>query len=592
MARHALSVFVWVMLGAGAALGQTTAFTYQGQLTDAGQAANGSFDLQFALFGAASGGAQIGSTQAVATVPVSGGVFTVQLDFGTSAFPGANRFLEIGLRPTGGGSFTTLAPRQQISSTPYAIRTLSAASADTLSSACVGCVTDSQINTVAGSKVSGPIPAASLPAGNGNYIQNTTTQQGSANFNVSGNGVVGGNLTVAGTLNANVSGNFIQNRSTPQTNTNFNISGNGTVGGTLSATNAGIGTTTPNHRLRISGGPLWTADGWLGEMELDNIGAIGWHANATGNRFGLGQTNGGLQFFATGSDPGTVASPVNYLLTFADNANVGIGTTTPTSKLEIAAQDGLAVTGPQPFLTLRDTSASNKRSFVQGVNGDVVLKTESGAGMVIKDGTGNVGLGAPAPNGKLDARGGAGIGVYGESAATNVNVPGVYGRSAGDGGSGVLGAADVGGGRGVYGASASATGVGVYGQNPAGYAMYANGNAAQALDKGGWVKAMAWVNPVGDVFRCYNSTQTGSDATTPPCNISVTEFTNGGYGVDFHFDVSDRIVSVTPQPFGSANLGANFTTGGTNNSTTVNVFTFYTADKSDKTGTEFTIIVF
>ena len=32
------------------ALGQTTAFTYQGKLTDGGNPANGSYDLQFALF--------------------------------------------------------------------------------------------------------------------------------------------------------------------------------------------------------------------------------------------------------------------------------------------------------------------------------------------------------------------------------------------------------------------------------------------------------------------------------------------------------------------------------------------------------------
>mgnify|MGYP000184389484 CR=1 FL=1 len=39
------------------------------------------------------------------------GVFTVQLDFGVDAFPGANRFVEIGVKPAGGGSYTTLAPR-------------------------------------------------------------------------------------------------------------------------------------------------------------------------------------------------------------------------------------------------------------------------------------------------------------------------------------------------------------------------------------------------------------------------------------------------------------------------------------------------
>ena len=96
-----------------------------------------------------------------------------------------------------------------------------------------------------GSKVSGTIPAASLPTGSGNYIQNTTTQQANANFNIAGNGVVGGNLTVAGTLNANVSGNFIQNRTTPQAGANFNVGGNGTVGGVLSAGSVGIGYDQP-----------------------------------------------------------------------------------------------------------------------------------------------------------------------------------------------------------------------------------------------------------------------------------------------------------------------------------------------------------
>jgi hypothetical protein len=219
------------LMGASAANGQTTTFTYQGQLSDASALANGSYDLRFALFDSAAGGPQIGANQTVPAVPVSAGVFTVQLDFGVSAFPGANRFLEIGVRPAGGGSYTTLAPRQQISSTPYAIRTLSAATADALSSACVGCVMDTQIQSVTGSKVSGAIPVASLPAGSGSYIQNSTTRQTGANFNIDGNGTIGGNLTVAGALNANVSGNYIQNTTTPQAASNFNISGSGTAGG-------------------------------------------------------------------------------------------------------------------------------------------------------------------------------------------------------------------------------------------------------------------------------------------------------------------------------------------------------------------------
>src|SRR5258708_7281101 len=118
-----------------AASAQTTSFTFQGRLTDGGTPATGNYDLQFALFDSAAAGAQIGATQTVNTVAVSAGSFAVQLDFGVNAFPGATRFLEIGARPAGGGSFTILSPRQQISSTPYAIRTLSATTADTATNA-------------------------------------------------------------------------------------------------------------------------------------------------------------------------------------------------------------------------------------------------------------------------------------------------------------------------------------------------------------------------------------------------------------------------------------------------------------------------
>src|SRR5712691_6601236 len=117
--------------GAVSVSAQTTSFTYQGPLTDGGTAANGNYDLQFALWDSLSGGAQVGSTQSLNTVAVSNGVFTVSLDFGANAFPGANRFLEISARPTG-GSFTLLTPRQPITSTPYALRALNASSADSI----------------------------------------------------------------------------------------------------------------------------------------------------------------------------------------------------------------------------------------------------------------------------------------------------------------------------------------------------------------------------------------------------------------------------------------------------------------------------
>jgi Chaperone of endosialidase len=182
------ALIVMVLLAGPQALAQTATFTYQGRLTDGGTGANGVYDLQFGLFDNFSGGSQIGATQTVSNITVSDGVFTVGLNFGSSAFPGANRFLEISARVAGGGAFTLLTPRQHITSTPYAVRSLNATSADALSSACAGCVQDANINAVAGSKVTGTIPVAAVPAGGGNYIQNTGAQQANSNFSISGLG--------------------------------------------------------------------------------------------------------------------------------------------------------------------------------------------------------------------------------------------------------------------------------------------------------------------------------------------------------------------------------------------------------------------
>ena len=100
-----------------------------------------------------------------------------------------------------------------------------------------------------------------------------------------------------------------------------------------------FGTTTRTSASRpfwnYPGGPTWTANGWISGIELDNASAIGWRANAAGNRFGIGHTGGGLFMFHTASDPGTTASQAIADLTIDDNSRVGIGTTAPTSKLRL-----------------------------------------------------------------------------------------------------------------------------------------------------------------------------------------------------------------------------------------------------------------
>jgi len=196
---------------------QTTTFTYQGRLTDSGNPANGSYDLQCALFGALSGGSQIGSALTHTSVAVNSGVFAVQLDFGVNAFPGADRFLEISVRPHSSDPsippYVLLTPRQQISSTPYAIRTLSAATADTATNATqLGGLAANQYVQTNDPRLTDARPPV---AGSSNYVQNGTSPQAGANFNIGGGGTIGGNLLTSGQV--------------------------------------GIGTTTPTEKLQVAG---------------------------------------------------------------------------------------------------------------------------------------------------------------------------------------------------------------------------------------------------------------------------------------------------------------------------------------------------
>ncbi|MGH9799266.1 MAG: hypothetical protein ACRD82_02800 [Blastocatellia bacterium] len=97
-ARFAVILFaLCYCLGFGQVQAQTSSFTYQGRLTEGGGSANGSYDLEFKLFDALTGGAQVGTTNSLANVAVAGGVFSVTLDFGAAAFPGVNRHFIVGL---------------------------------------------------------------------------------------------------------------------------------------------------------------------------------------------------------------------------------------------------------------------------------------------------------------------------------------------------------------------------------------------------------------------------------------------------------------------------------------------------------------
>jgi len=130
-------------------------FTYQGRLEDGGQPKNGSVDLRFDAFNLLSPGTAVNAAPVILdAVPLSNGVFTVQVDFGNGVFLGDSIFLEIGVREDAAGvagdpnGFTTLAPRQSVTPAPYAIHADNV-SLDAIGSAQVldGTLTASDANT-------------------------------------------------------------------------------------------------------------------------------------------------------------------------------------------------------------------------------------------------------------------------------------------------------------------------------------------------------------------------------------------------------------------------------------------------------------
>ena len=103
---------------------QGTEFTYSGRLTENGVPRNGVVELEATLWDAATNGTQINmfAHHLPLLVEVNNGLFTVVLNFDRDAFPGAPRWLQLGVRRNPDPEpFTTLWPRQKILAVPYAM---------------------------------------------------------------------------------------------------------------------------------------------------------------------------------------------------------------------------------------------------------------------------------------------------------------------------------------------------------------------------------------------------------------------------------------------------------------------------------------
>jgi hypothetical protein len=479
--RFALFAPILLLIGLYSTHAQSAPVVYQGRLSIAGAPANGNYDMQFKLFDNAvvSTGAQQGNTIATAAA-VANGVFTVTLDFGAAAFTGAERHLEIGVKPAGSSAaFTILAPRQQITSVPYAIHSLSATQLDGR-------------------------PASS----------------------------------------------FIQADS------------NGNVG-------IGTNVVAQSGRLQVNGNTRITPGGGIGYLQIGTPNGETGLSVLGKNRFDLRFND---QTLTLAANPGLGPANSRNGLSMNTNGNVGIGMDSPLRdsqwKLEINGPTRLTPSSDQTAIEFSKPNGETGMSILAKNRADVrfdgsTLKLVVGSGVgapsaengIAITTSGKVGIGTTSPNGKLHV----------ENPENSAKA--IYGGATGVGGIGVYGIAPGQSSVALYGAANENGSVAVWGENPKGIAIYAHGDASQARDKGGFVKAMIFVNEDGTIARCYNGM---TDVSAGNCGFTITRddpiresSSRNVYRVDFGFPINDRFISVTPQSTyrgaGSANLaGANF----------------------------------
>ncbi|MBL8886567.1 MAG: tail fiber domain-containing protein [Phycisphaerales bacterium] len=117
------------------ASGAAGAITYQGRLADGGSSFSDPADMQFRFFDSPSGPTPLSPKFTNLSVPITQGLFTVELPGDSTWFANApDVYLEIEVR-RGGDDYVTLSPRQRITRSPAALHAVRASAADSANTA-------------------------------------------------------------------------------------------------------------------------------------------------------------------------------------------------------------------------------------------------------------------------------------------------------------------------------------------------------------------------------------------------------------------------------------------------------------------------
>jgi len=315
--------------------------TYQGLLKDGPSAFSGLADLQFRLLeGPNTTDPQVGTTQTILGVTVDDGRFTVNLNFGTNAFDGQSRWLEILVNAPGNGGagpYTPLVPTQKIATAPYAAFAL---------------------NGNPGPQ--GPQGAQGLPGPAGPIgPQGATGPQGAQGpQGVQGAQGPTGAQGAQGPIGpAGATGAQGPAGASPFSLVGFNaVYTNGDVG---------IGTTAPTQ-------PLHIADTLFATLLLDRVGGSQLSASAQGSAASIGTQN---------AFPFRILSNNAVRMSFSATGNVGIGTTNPSTDLHVAGEaliTGGVIPGgfPEAMVLLNDEINAPVTLAINSVD-DMIIDSNS-----------------------------------------------------------------------------------------------------------------------------------------------------------------------------------------------------------------------
>jgi len=348
---------------------QGTAFTYQGRLNSSGSPVNGSYDLTFTLYTTNVTGSAIAGPVTNSATAVTNGLFTTLVDFVPGVFTGTSNWLAIAVRTNATGSFTTLAPRQQVTPTPYAIYSTSA-------------------GAVAAANVSGTLGLGQLPPAvltNSETSVNLSgafTGNGSALTSLNASQLTGGTVPDA-RLSGNVAflnGNqsFTGSNSFSGLGASLTVSGTGPISTSLFTglgfqfyNSSGEGAIMSSFNDDHSFLTFYTKPGAgypiAEQMKIDRYGVVMIDQQANNNGvLNDGTTNGVGLTFGVNSGEGIASQRTagvnqdgldfytghNHQMSILHNGNIGMGITNPSTALQVSgtvtanafAGDGSAVT--------------------------------------------------------------------------------------------------------------------------------------------------------------------------------------------------------------------------------------------------------